>query len=126
MHIRHAHALPAGASPWSSQAALRGLPDSERQRDVLDVAFLIARARNPQATTKELVRSLWANPSQCVARTPWGQRPATPTTSALVYSFASDCVLSGEALLRGLGWPRGFAPQEMFTEHQIRGMAGEA
>jgi hypothetical protein len=92
---------------------------------VLDIIFLIEQARRPQSSTKDLVRSLWANPSQCVTRLPGGHRPSTPTTSALVYSYAADAAISGDGMLRGMGWGRGFASQTMFSEHQLRNLSGE-
>ena len=125
--VRDKHQLPSDARPWTSRPGvqLRGLADSERQRGVLDVGFAVHQKRNPGLSAHELTKILWANPSQSLDRMPVTTTPATLTTSTELYSFAHDTVLSGEAVLRGMGWPRGYVPAERFTEAEVRNLAGE-
>jgi hypothetical protein len=116
------------AAPWTGRPGilLRGLPDSARQRDILDVAFATKRKQQPDATFEMLQASLWANPSQGIQRAPWAHQPPTLCTSAEVYTFAGDAVLSGNAHFLMNGWPQGFCPRDLFQEQELRNMAGEA
>ena len=126
--VRAAHGLPPDYRPWTSQAhvQLRGLPDSERYRDILDIGFAIMQKRFAGKSTAQVAKGLWASPSQCVSRSPWSYSLATPTTSLEIYSYEKDWVLSGDSMLRLLGWPENRFPVEKFSNHELRGLAGES
>ena len=126
--VRAAHGLDPCYRPWTSQqhVQLRGLPDSERYRDILDIGFAIMQKRFPGRSTSQVAKGLWASPSQCVSRSPWSYSLATPTTSLEIYSYEKDWVLSGDSMLRLLGWPENRFPVEMFSNHELRCLSGES
>lgn len=127
--FRDLHKMPAGTAPWTTRTGvrLRGLLGSARQRELLDIIFIREQQRLPKLTTRELVKGLYANVSQCVTRMPSsrGHLP-TPTTNSCVYSYEFDCVLSSEAAARGMGWPTGFCPREVLSPTQLRSLVGES
>ena len=127
--MRHNLEIPAASTPWTGRddVTLAGLAESERQKDLLDIAFVTAQQRGPPGVpTKELIKNLWANPSQGVQRSPWGMRVHTMLQNSEVYSFEADCVLSGLSHLRLLGFPSNCCPVGCQTEHALRLLAGEA
>jgi hypothetical protein len=126
--MRYHHGLSADASPYTQLAGvqLRGVPRCDRVHDLLNVAFMLRRDRNPNVPIKDLLCNFWANPSQNIARKPWSDHPATLTQSAELYSFEHDAVLSGHAHLRGMGFPTNMAPIGFMSEYALRQLAGEA
>jgi hypothetical protein len=59
-------------------------------------------------------------------RKPFGGRPLTLATSSELYSYEADAVISGVGHLELLGWPRSCAPLGVFTERDLRVLAGES
>ena len=57
-----------GSSPWTSRRGIKlaGLPRGERVLDTVDVCFQVACKQNPGMSVKELIDTLWCNPSQMV------------------------------------------------------------
>ena len=54
-NLRDKLKVPSDASPWTSTAACRGVPNLPRTRDTLDLAFTSQRKANPnQPTTREI------------------------------------------------------------------------
>ena len=130
--VRDKHKLPplgeTGSQPWTSRkdVKLQGMADSERQLDHLNVCFAVHKQRNPGVRHEDLIRDLFCNPSQCVARLPMQQgRLPTITTSAEIYSYEHDCILSGQAHLRAMGWPSNVGTCT-YSNHECRTLAGEA
>ena len=107
---------------------LRGLPDSQRQRDYLDVLFGSAVVQNPGVDAASLAKNLWGDPSQNVDRIPKKHKKGvgTLTTSTALYSFECDAVLSGAAGIQLMGWHRGAAPMEQVSESTARNLAGDS
>jgi hypothetical protein len=126
--VRDALKLPPGSKPWTSrpEVKLRGVADSERQRDLLDVAWADSRNKNPGLASSELCKILWANPSQGLQRRPWSWKPQTLTTSCELYSYEGDCVISGAGHMRAMGWPNNCVPIDEFSESDVRSLAGES
>ena len=93
---------------------------------MLDIGFAIMQKRFAGKSTAQVAEGLWASPSQCVSRSPWSYSLATPTTSLEIYSYEKDWVLSGDSMLRLLGWPENRFPVEKFSNHELRGLAGES
>ena len=118
-----------GSAPWTSRPStrLKGLAHSERQRDLLDVVWAVHRKNNATLSLPELIRGFFANPSQSVLRLPscHGRVP-TLCSSSEIYSYEYDAVLSGEAHLLLLGWPRNTFPSELFSNAELRSLAGES
>ena len=129
IEVRDSLGLPAESRPWTQLPGvkLRGMDMTERARDVVDCAFAAARRRRPMGTPlATIIKDLWVNPSQSVKRRPWSMNgPPTVVTSSAVYSFHSDCTLSGDAHLRALGFPSGTSNVGEFSEAQLRDLAGE-
>jgi hypothetical protein len=127
--IRAASCIPKNSKPWTTRegVALRGLPDSERVRDLLDTAFAIQQRINPaSSSTEELLRGLMVDVSVAVQRKPWSTSPPTVTTRSMLYSFEKDVVLSGHAHMRLMGWPADRCPAERFSDTDLRALAGES
>lgn len=123
VQLRDQLRLGATARPWTSRAKLRGLPDVERMRDVLDVCFAHMRQKHPNVPVAELIKSLWANPGQAVQRKPIRKKPDTLASNTILYSYEKDCVLSGDSHLVLLGWPKHSAPLTHVTEAECRDMS---
>ena len=127
---RRARKLPSDSKLWTSrpEVKLRGLPDSQRQRDYLDVLFGSAVVQNPGVDAASLAKNLWGDPSQNVDRIPKKHKKGvgTLTTSTALYSFECDAVLSGAAGIQLMGWHRGAAPMEQVSESTARNLAGDS
>jgi hypothetical protein len=120
--------MSGDAAPWTRAPTtkLRGLPQTPRVRDLVNVGFGARMKQNPNMSTLELKQGLWANPSQSIARKPWSVVPATTTTSCELYSYEADAVLSGLAMMRCMGHPSDSCPIECFSERDLRSRAGES
>lgn len=125
--VRHKLGLPQQSAPWSSRqgVALRGLPDSARQRDVLDVGFAHMCKKTPEHTGKDIVKGLWGNPSQGVDRVPVTYKPATFSSGLEQYSYERDVVLSTAVHLRCVGWGKYATSQEVYSEAELRTLSAD-
>jgi hypothetical protein len=128
VHMRDKLHMPADHKPWTGElhAELRGVPVSDRQREVLDIAWFSAMhaKENKGKDRKELAANLWATPSASVQRKPWGKQPGTLTSGSEIYSFAADSVLSGMSNLRLMGHAEAEGPIGVFSETELRDLAG--
>ena len=127
--LRNAAKLPAASRPWTGRPGvlLRGLrADDARTREVLDIGFALTQLKFPGRKSTDLAKGLWANATQSICRQVALHRPPTPTMNMELYSYERDCRVSGEAILRLMGWPRHRAPMEYFTEAQLTSLAGES
>jgi hypothetical protein len=126
--LRDSLKMSGDAAPWTRAPTtkLRGLPQTPRVRDLVNVGFGARMKQNPNMSTLELKQGLWANPSQSIARKPWSVVPATTTTSCELYSYEADAVLSGLAMMRCMGHPSDSCPIECFSERDLRSRAGES
>ena len=125
--IRSKHNLPKQSKSWTGRPGicLRGVPNLDRVHDVIDCAFSIHRAKNPKASTKELVDGLMVDISQAVQRKPWSVGARTVTTRTHFYVFSEDCSLAGASHMKLMGWPTSRLGQQ-FTDHELRVLAGES
>ncbi|MCP4242421.1 MAG: hypothetical protein GY772_17840, partial [bacterium] len=83
--------------------ALRGVPSTKRVRELLNIAFLqaceeekvcAAEAAWTPATRQKVARSLFADVSQAVGRSPWAKGTLkTVTTATELYSFERDSMV---------------------------------
>ena len=96
--------------------------------DLLDTTFSYMRAKSPtdQVPLKEFVRNLWCNTSQSVARLPISRAFPVLTTTAVVYSFEFDTIISGRSMMKLLGWPEEALPSQgsSLTDNEYRKLAG--
>ena len=117
--------LPFGDEIWTgrSDVALRGVPDSARVHDNINVGFAFKRLGKDEspATSAE---DLWINFSQSVDRTAVS-KPLIPcfTSSSTIYSYQFDCVLTGASHMRMMGWP--LAKLAGWDNNALRGLAGD-
>jgi len=133
--MRDKYEIPTGSQPWSGGgAALRGVPENQRCRDVLDVAWACRLAKSSRfATRQELAQNFWADASQRVSRAPWGTGLRCLTQNSLVYSFERDTILSGFDHMRLQGAPISCSPVAPppgsvndVKDVNLRSLAGEA
>jgi len=102
---------PRRSFEWTSKPHLRlvGVPESERQRDLLDVAWISRlKEATPSETEVDLRKGFWCDLSQSVLRKPWSSRLRNFKSRGHLYSYEKDRCLSGSDQLRVLGWPKRF------------------
>jgi len=123
--IRNKYSLPAFGKEWTGRpgTSLLGLPATPRMVDVLDTSFSSIRSKCPDRVLHELLKNLWANPSQSVARLPISYGAPTPATSTIMYSFEKDRCVSPSGWMHLLGWPRSLTPS-LFSESEYAQIAG--
>lgn len=103
---------------------MQGL-QTERQKEILDVAFLsIWASKGLELPHSEVIKNLYVDVSQAISRRPWG-RLRTLCTGSQIYSFEKDRVLIAEESLRLLGFPTGSWTASL-TQSDIMGFAGNA
>ena len=119
--------MSAAFNGWTGRADVKldGVPQAPRVLDVLDCAWAHRLATHPRdATSAQLARGFWANPSQAVQRRPWGT-PGCLTSSAVWYSFEKDTALDAEDCLRIQGLPTRIQRHGL-SEAEAKNLAGEA
>lgn len=120
---------PLGSKPWSSQAKLLGVT-SAREVELLDIAWIAhcnSHSEDPNITgarRQQLARDLVVDVSQAVERRPWRVGMKTFTTSAMMYAYRLDRVLTPQEA----GVMLGHAPQVFrgLCEGEVRSLVGEA
>ena len=123
--------MSAAMKPWTkptgrARPKLQGVLVSARCRDVLNIAFWKLR-RESDEPHEDLVRDAWCNVSQTVSRLPC-RRGSLPTfaCNSLIYSFQHDQTLTGSTHLRVIGWPLESMPGTIFSDSELRNLAGES
>lgn len=125
--VRTSFNLPGDSAPWTrrKQFTIAGCRPSERQRQIIDVAFSVRRNTMPESTTAEVAKGFWANVSQAIQRKPWATHLGSLTRGSVHYSFEHDLVLSGHLQLRAMGIPAHTAPTAEFSDRELRSLSGE-
>ena len=87
---------------------LPGLPTNAKAREVLDIAFYIARNLNPKLPTRELTENLIVDCGQSIINIGVEDKGVAPKIrhSTLFYSFGEDGFLGPGSCLPILGWPK--------------------
>ena len=119
--------LARGASPWSERKALRGVPPSQRVKNLLDIAFWKHRTQFPGVGEAELVRNTWVHISQELDRIPIS-KPLAPCllSNSVLYSMEADATISGRAHLQLMGWPVSFIERSGISDSECRDLAGNS
>ena len=120
--------MPQTSSPWVSQSALKNRMCA-RELDVLDICWTHRREKIGNRIAFQAARkNLWADPTQSVQRLPYGLKPPLLAQRTRPYSYEHDCLLSGQDAMRLQGFPAGakYMPPHMFTDDQLRSLAGES
>ena len=115
-------------NPWSQlHPRLHGVPQSARMRDVLNVGFWKLRLMQKHKENGELIHGAFCNLQQSVSRMPVtvGQLPCFGTNS-IIYSYQKDTVFTGASHHRAIGWPVHTMPSGIFSDHDLRNLAGES
>lgn len=129
VNVRHEHNLPSRAQTWVSRpgVSLMAVPKTPRILETIDVCFAYMRSKDPQASFRQVATSLFCDFSQSINRLPVRQRMPTPTTSATIYSYELDRVVSPWATLRFLGWPCNLlGDSDSFPAAEQRRLSGNA
>ena len=125
---RSHHQIARASKPWTSRrhVQLKGVPDSARIRDVIDVGFAIRQKSNHHSvSTKDLIRDLFADVATSVHRLPYKQRGlGVFRQNSLIYSYDADVLLSGMSHMQLMGWPKS-ALSSGFSDADLRHLAGE-
>ena len=124
--VRQKHSTSVNARPWTGRdtTRLRGVPDSRRQHDVIDVCFAVMAKRYPDKSFEDLAANLFCNISQGVDRLPVSFGMQTCACSSAWYWYGRDAVLSGASHLKLLGWPQDCIPDEIFDDKACRQLGG--
>ena len=121
--------LPKGAKPWTARPsiALRGVPHKDRVLDLLDIAFASQmKAAPPNTPTRHAISNLVCDISQAQKGKPWAEGLNTARQNTTPYVFCADAIVSGCGMMCLQGWHRGACPQGLFSDSELRSMAGEA
>jgi hypothetical protein len=122
--MRQKLGVSQAARPWTSRAQLCGVAGTQRELDVIDLAWISQCHRKRARTTDNSVaKGFWVNYSQSAARKPWGP-VRTVTTSNLIYSYELDRRLLPVELLRVLG--HGNVDVDGMDATEVNSIAGEA
>jgi hypothetical protein len=125
----HSLGCNADFAPWTSATrgksiTLRGVPDTERDRSVLDCAWT-ARVQSSEWPDMNAARKgFYADTHDSVIRKPWGPLMALKQ-SQTIYTFELDYVLSGWAHMRLHGWSNA-TKVDGLTDVDLRSLAGES
>lgn len=97
--------MPPGARPWTaSGASLRGISQTARILDLLDVAWFASTRGLSKGEVDEVRGSLMVDISQGVERTPWKLQFGTITTTSEFYSYGLDRNITDFEKFQGLGF----------------------
>ena len=120
--VRATLGISPSFKPWTQAPGtpprLSGVPDSARMRDLIDIAWS-SRHR------KHRTLPFYCDISQCASRMKWGTELGCMTTSARIYDFGQDKVLSSFDMFLLQGLP---AREMHFVEgshRQLYKLAGE-
>ena len=124
--IRHELQIPAQSTPWTSRPRVRllGIPRTPRVMDCVDVCFAAMQQKYPELSIEQLIKGMFCNTSQSVARLPVSRSFPTPCTSSVVYSYEHDTLVSGRATMKLLGWPDSALPRDV-SETLYKGLSGD-
>ncbi len=105
---------------WSagSQRELRGVPNSARMRDAIQISW---GSRKPRQRSLPWMQDL----SQCTSRRPWGPVIPCVTTSALIYDFSIDACMTSRDVLLAMGFPVRTMDLCNLSPVQLTDVAGE-
>ena len=120
--------LPLSARPWTGLPGvqLRGIR-TDRCREVIDLCWALARKQRPHASLRELRElDLWAAVNNEVDRLPLSRGAPTITSGSQLYSYKMDTVISAQAQLQLMGWPRHVGPAESFSEGEVQDLVGNS
>ena len=127
------HGAALDWKPWTGRPEFkgRGLPKLARVLDVLDCLAIHVLSQKQKASTddlQDLMRGMYVDVSQGLLRhahtSSQGVNHAL-TTSAIVFSYDRDSVLTGRELLQLHGQPSSLSLPSELTESQISHLAGE-
>lgn len=126
--MRDSLSMAMDSRPWTPHHELRGLPNSDRMRDLIDVSYHRARRDTMDADTdeKEVPRGLFLDVSQGMMRARLCRDLLNSFgTKSMVYSYEHDIVLSGASHLQLFGWSRD-RMSNFFSDDTLRDLAGES
>lgn len=100
-----------GSKPWSTKNRLQGLPERDRVKEIVDLAYLMVehqcQAEGKPHSEADVIKDLVVDCSQNICRKPWcsGTPLRTFCTGSQVYVFEADRVLLAEEEIRmhGIG-----------------------
>jgi hypothetical protein len=124
---RAKHRLSGRSQPYTSQdIIMRGVPQTPRILDWLDIAWGIRRDAMPGTPESEFLTDVFGNLSQAIQRNPTsvGVLPCL-LTSSYIYSFEKKTMISSHAHLRTMGVPKYTAPKDLFSASNLRDLGGE-
>ena len=119
-------------APWTSRrgVSLRGLTGLPREKDAIDIAFAQAQKASAGVAPLDLAASLFLDVSQNCdrGRNRYDVKVPCLTQSSTVYSYAKDCLISGQSEFALMGWPSHPppVPLERFSNSECRRLIGDS
>jgi hypothetical protein len=88
--FRAAHDIAKSSSPWTGRpgARLRGVPQSARCMDLVNVCYAMEHKKAPLASSATITTNLRCDISQAVQRKPWSYGSRTFLSSSFIYDFS--------------------------------------
>ena len=125
--VRDRLGMSSRSKPWTGSVTVPRCFQDARSSDILNVAWRKRRnTLGQQATFEEVSQGLWADPTQAVQRSPWGDTPPCLCQGTKPYSFEKNTALSGMDAMRLQGFPEQLPPEHVVTDKNLRSLAGEA
>lgn len=126
IEFRQKIGLAPHAKPWTSRALLRGVRQTERTLDLLDVCWHCTTRGKSEAEIAVTRQHLMCDISQNIARRPWAcEGFKTFTTVSDVYSFRLDRLVSEREKFALLGFPPNLR-LEGLSEVALKDLVGDA
>ena len=122
------HGVKSHGHAWTASSSVGQLP--ERMRESLDIAWCLSKKKAALEGVSEesLAAKLVIDLSQCPTRQNYSYQIRSITTGSRFYTFALQRTIHAYEHLKLLGiepvGPR--KPQQQFSSHELRELAGEA
>ena len=108
--VRSSLNLPRTSMPWSEAgAALRGIGNSERKIDLVNVAWgARVQELGQRKSVQEMATNFWIDLGFSISRRPWSQKLRAIHKNSQLYSYQYDRCLTGDDCMQINGWPQGY------------------
>lgn len=116
-----------GAPRWSDTASFAGMSVKPRTKDLIDIAcFACTKGVVDESERKRIKQRLMVDISQGISRRPWSMNTCTFTTSAELYSFDLDRLITEKEKFIMLGFPRSTTCFDGVSVSALRDLCGDA
>jgi hypothetical protein len=111
--------------PWCLEPGTRGVPETPRQHDCVNVAWIARRRAMPLASVQEMIKDYFVDTNSSIHFRAFGDLKGMMCGSTY-YSFELERMLSPEEHLKVLGYDTTAISFENMTSRDIRDLSGNA